>query len=94
MEGRGKVSTARVAVVTVRLFWRLYKKNGMAFVVKYIKASQVLLMQASSGHRLKDSTALGVRVTRAKDGLPAFIPSLMRHRIRAGDAQLLTTWVT
>jgi hypothetical protein len=90
VEGRRKVSVVRVAVHVVKLFWGLYKKNGMAFLVKYIKSSQVLLMQASSGHRLQDSTSLGVRVSRAKDGLPKFIPTLMRHRIRAGDAALLT----
>jgi len=51
-------------------------------------------MQSAGGHRLQDSGSLGVRVHRAKDGLPAFIPTLMRHRIRQGDARLLTTWVS
>jgi len=94
VEGRRKLSTVKVAVMVVLQVWRLYTKNGMPFLVKYLKASQVLLMQSAGGHKLKDSGSLGVRITRAKDGLPAFIPRLMRTRIRQGDAALLTLWVS
>lgn len=90
MEGRRKLGTVRVSVLVVARIWTLYQQNGLGFVVKYLKASQVLLMQASSGHVIPDSTELGVRVARAKDGMPKLIPRLMRQRIRNGDAALLT----
>lgn len=61
----------------------------MVFVVKYMKAAQVLLMQAAGSHRIADSGLLGVRVKRSRRGLPLVIPAMHREKIRRGDDRVI-----
>jgi len=72
----------------------LYQAAGVVFVVKYLKAAQVLLMQSVGSHRILDSAQLGVRVKRSRRGIPLVIPAAHRQRIRDGDVVVIRAWLT
>jgi len=67
----------------------LQAKSGKPGLVLYLKACNVLLMQAVGGMRLSDTRGLKVAVSRSADGLPRVIPSVMRGMIRSGDRKAL-----
>jgi hypothetical protein len=92
-----KVSRGRVKVIIVFLahLHRLYKSNGLSFVVKTMKGYSVIMQQSIGGQKLPDLTPLGVRFSRTKgNGFPRCIPQLDRKKIRMGDKRVIRFWLT
>jgi hypothetical protein len=73
---------------------RLYAKNGRAFTIRYLKACQVLVMQAVASHRIADVGQLGLRVKRSKAGFPIMIPVKHRTLLKSGDVITIRAWIT
>ena len=92
--GRMNHGYVRVIISYLAKCSKLARKGGVRFLVIYLKACSVVLMQASSAHVLHDLTPLGVRFARGAKGLPSLIPALHRMRIRSGDARILRFWMT
>jgi hypothetical protein len=61
------------------------RTNNIRFLVKYLKACHVLVMQSAAGMKIPSSQSLGVAVARTKGGIPRIVPALLRERIRGGD---------
>jgi len=76
-------------VVFTRASFRLLAKSGRPGLVLYLKACNVLLMQAVGGMKLDGTRGLKVAVSRSADGLPRIIPRIQRGLIRAGDKKAL-----
>jgi len=74
--------------------YRLYRQNGVKFVVLYLKSCHVLVMQAVGGHYLRNPRQLGVAVGRRGYGLPKIIPRLHRPLIHQGDGITVRAWLT
>lgn len=93
---RGSIETSLVKVIIsyVRFLHSLYRKNGSAFIAKYLKASTSLLMQAISGTPHKASQELGIAVSRTGRGLPRFIPAVHRIHIRNGSLFHIRLWLS
>jgi len=85
-----------IGVIAIFTFWftRLREGRGIKGVVLHMKTSQVLLMQAIGGDRVKNLSELKVRVKRSRQGLPLIIPVLHRRRIMAGDRNIIRLWNT
>lgn len=66
----------------------------MRFLVKYLKACHILVMQAAGGMKIPSTQSLGVAVARTKGGLPRMIPSLMRSKIRQGNVLAIRVTLT
>lgn len=69
-------------------------KGGTASLVKYLKVSQIMLMQAVSGTSGTDCRLLGGVVRRGLGGIPALIPHADRIRIVRGDIVVLRLWLS
>nr|UJQ92490.1 MAG: putative RNA-dependent RNA polymerase [Mitoviridae sp.] len=69
-------------------------KGGTASLVKYLKVSQIMLMQAVSGTPGTDCRSLGSVVRRGLGGIPALIPHVDRIRIMRGDTTVLRLWLS
>lgn len=83
-------SLTRLVFVFIRSCYRLYKSNGKKFLVFYLKTLHVQTMQAMGGYVVRDTALISkVRVSKTTKGLPRFIPSEVRKRIREGDKSLL-----
>lgn len=78
MEGRLSNGTVRVTIVFLKKCYHLQQKSGLRFLVIYLKAQNVNLMQALAGTSGKDMTNLGCRVSRNGKHLPRIIPILHR----------------
>lgn len=76
-------------IVYLRALHRLYRANGMTFVILYTKSCNILLMQSAAGMKISSTQSLGLSVSRTQSGLPRIIPRLARERIRKGDVQTL-----
>lgn len=72
----------------------LARRSGIKYLVLYLKASQVLLMQAVGGHILCDTRGLKVAVRRSRSGFPALIPRESRMLILSGSRRELRIWMT
>lgn len=76
----------------------IYRKNGLIYLVKYLKAINVSIQQACSGFRLNDIGSIsGPRVTRTNAGIPRIIPSAHRVHIKnqsPGWEYILRFWLT
>jgi hypothetical protein len=72
----------------------LYKKNGLTFLVKTLKACSTMLQQSVGGQRLSDLNPLGLRIARTNSGLPRVIPRLHRREIRMGSIFYIRLWAT
>jgi hypothetical protein len=83
--GRRTGSVVRICLHFARCFCRLAGPGGVKFLVLYLKACHVLVMQASAGMKIPAAQSLGVAVSRTNGGIPRIVPSLMRAKIRAGD---------
>lgn len=94
MEGRLSNGTVRVTIVFLMHCHRLQKKSSLKFLVIYLKAQNVNLMQALAGTSGKDMTELGCRVSRNGKHLPRIIPILHRRWIRNGSTYHVKLWVT
>lgn len=71
----------------------LAKRNGVAFVVRRLKAQSVLLQQSLGGHRHSATQDLGVAVSRTGSGIPRCIPYLHRKRLLR-DRRYVIAWLT
>lgn len=87
-------SLVKVSVSYVRTLYVLSRKSGLAYTVKYLKASTSLLMQAISGVPHKDTRELGCAISRTNKGLPRIIPRLHRDHIRKGNVFYIRLWLT
>lgn len=85
---------ARLAVVYVRVLYRLYRNQGTKGVVIATKSWYVLTMQAVGGMVIPATQLLGCAVARSSDGLPRVIPRQSRQRIREGDIAHLKIWLS
>lgn len=85
MIGRRTASIVRVSVFIFRRFHAIAAKGGVKFLVLYLKACHVLVMQSAAGMKIPATQSLGVAVSRTKKGVPRILPSLLRERILAGD---------
>lgn len=76
--------------------YKIYKKSGLTFLVKYLKTCYVLLQQYVSRNLTVYSAwevgSVGVKTNRK--GLPRCIPRLQRTLIRRGDTKTIRFWLT
>jgi hypothetical protein len=87
-------SWIKVSLAFARELHRMRGHQGVAGVVKYLKAASVLLQQSVGGYRIKDPSALGPKVSRTGSGLPRIIPAQMRRRIREGEIGPIKFWLS
>jgi len=92
--GRRSTSMCRVNLHFVRQCQHLARTNNIPFLVKYLKACHVLLMQAAAGMKIPASQSLGVAVSRTRGGIPRIVPALLRERIRGGDVKAIKWTLT
>lgn len=71
----------------------LARKNGIPFLVKRMKAEQMLLMQYCAGNR-GTKPLDGQKIRLNKSGLPIVIPPIHRHLIKKGDRNVIQFWMT
>jgi hypothetical protein len=89
---RNHIGVVKVILTYLAFLHRLQKRNGLPYMVKFMKAAQVLMMQSLGGQRLYDLGPLGPRIARTKAGLPRMIPAIHRTRIRSGDQWTVRLW--
>jgi len=89
---RNNLGVVKVILTYLAFLHRLQKRNGLTYMVKFMKSAQVLMMQSLGGQRLYNLNPLGPRLARTKAGLPRVIPALHRVRIRAGDRWTVRLW--
>jgi len=92
----GKLTPVWVASAKrqVAFLHKLAKTRGRKGLVKYLKASSVILQQSICGHKLPDSMSVGARVGRTGSGLPRWITSNHRKMIRGGNTRVVTFYLT
>lgn len=83
--GRRTKTNSLLTLTFVRWLVSFHKKAGIKYLVLYLKAAQVLLMQVSVGQKIKDTSGLKVRISRTKSGLPRCLPVSARKQIRLGN---------
>nr|USC27720.1 MAG: coat protein [Mitoviridae sp. gcode 1] len=94
---RGKLTTqyVRIVIAFLKEIVILRKRSGPVFVVKYLKACQVLLMQSVSKQPNRAAgQAFGAAVARTRLGLPRIIPKAHRAMIRSGSQFHIRFWMT
>jgi hypothetical protein len=69
-------------------------KGSASSLVKYMKTSQILLMQAVSGSPTSDARLLGSNVGQGILGIPKLIPHVDRRRIVRGDIAIIRLWLS
>lgn len=89
---RNNLGVVKVIITYLAFLHRLQKRNGLPYMVKFMKAAQVLMMQSLGGQRLHNLNPLGPRLARTKAGLPRVIPALHRLGIRRGDRWTIRLW--
>jgi hypothetical protein len=89
---RNNIGVVKVILTYLAFLHRLQKRNGLPYMVKFMKAAQVLMMQSLGGQRLYDLGPLGPRLARTKAGLPRIIPALHRAQIRGGEQWTVRLW--
>nr|QDH86591.1 MAG: RNA-dependent RNA polymerase [Mitovirus sp.] len=89
---RNNIGVVKVILTYLAFLHRLQKRNGLTYMVKFMKSAQVLMMQSLGGQRLYNLNPLGPRLARTKGGLPRVIPALHRVRIRCGDRWTVRLW--
>lgn len=89
---RNNIGVVKVILTYLAFLHRLQKKNGLTYMVKFMKSAQVLMMQSLGGQRLYNLNPLGPRLARTKGGLPRVIPALHRVGIRRGDRWMVRLW--
>lgn len=90
---RSSKSWVRVLKTFSREQHTLARANGVAFVVRRLKAQSVLLQQAVGGHRHSSVQDLGVAVSRTGRGIPRSIPAIHR-RLILRDRRYLIAWLS
>lgn len=71
----------RALVVLMRRISVIRRSQGVKGLCIWLKANAVVLQQSLGGYRIKDTTPLGVRVSRTKQGLPRCIPRIHRWEL-------------
>nr|QDH88298.1 MAG: RNA-dependent RNA polymerase [Mitovirus sp.] len=89
---RNNIGVVKVILTYLAFLHRMQKRNGLTYMVKFMKSAQVLMMQSLGGQRLYNLNPLGPRLARTKAGLPRLIPALHRTRIRRGDRWTVRLW--
>jgi hypothetical protein len=92
--GRRTKANSLLTLAFLRWLNKFSRKAGTKYTVLYLKAAQVLLMQATVGHIIKDTKELKVRISRTKGGLPRCIPGSAREQIRRGNKLAVRIWNT
>jgi len=87
-------SLVKVSICFVRNLFRLSRKSGLPYTVKYLKACTTLLMQAISGEAHTSTQELGCAVSRTTFGIPRIIPRLHRSHIKQGNLFYIRLWLT
>lgn len=87
--GRRTASNVRVCVAFARNMHRIRAGGGVRFLVLYLKACHVLVMQVAAGMKLPATQDLGVAVSRTRKGVPRIVPLLWRRRILEGDRLII-----
>jgi hypothetical protein len=88
VRGGNTSALARSAVVAVRTFHRIYRKQGTRGLILFTKNSYVLLMQAVAGTP-GSSWLLGHGVKMDRTGIPVSIPRQHRDLIRRGNTTII-----
>lgn len=89
---RNNLGVVKVIITYLAFLHRLQKRNGLTYMVKFMKSAQVLMMQSLGGQRLYNLNPLGPRLARTNAGLPRVIPALHRIAIRRGDRWTVRLW--
>jgi hypothetical protein len=89
-----KPSWTRATFVFTKAAFTLLARSGRPGLVLYLKACNVLLMQAAGGMRIRDTRPLKAAVSRSADGLPRIIPRVHRGLIRRGDQKTIRIWMS
>lgn len=92
--GRRTDSIVRISMHFSRRCYRIVAKNNVKFLVLYLKACHVLVMQSAGGMKIPSTQSLGVAVARTGKGVPRILPSLMRSKILAGDPRSIRLALT
>lgn len=93
--GKNTPSITRVVFVLLRGYYRLYRRNGMKFLVLTLKTQHVQLMQAMAGNPVLDSALIAkVRVSKSGSGYPRVIPRIHRKMIKAGNVNLAKIYLS
>jgi len=87
--GRRTASNVRISYHLSRCCYRIARQGGVKFLVLYLKACHILVMQSAAGMRIPATQSLGVAVSRTKKGVPRILPTLVRQRILAGDQLMI-----
>lgn len=74
--GRRTPAFTRAVWYLIVEFRGIARRNGRAFLVKYLKACHILTMQSVGGMKIPASQKLGCAIARTGTGLPRVIPSL------------------
>lgn len=82
-------SRVRLIVVFLRNVNHMVKHNGPKGACIMLKCIDVLLQQASGGHRVHDLSPLKARVKRTHSGIPRIIPREVRASLRRGDFKMM-----
>lgn len=92
--GRMNDNWVRLIIVFCRRSYDLQKKQGFSGLVKYLKVMSVVIQQVIGGHKERDLTLLGPRISRTKGGLPRFLPVQFRDGIRRRDPKFVKMALT
>jgi hypothetical protein len=92
--GRLNHSTIAISAIFAFRVGLLMRAQGAPGTVKYLKASHVLLMQASAGMRLNGTWSLGANVSRTLSGYPRIVCASSRAAIKGGDTKVLKFWLS
>lgn len=94
VEGKLTSSWARATAIFALRIVRMRRHSGLKGVVIYLKACNVLLMQAAAGQKLPSTFDLGTLVQRTNSGLPRIIIAPHRVLIRKGCTKTVKLWLT
>jgi len=83
--GRRTDGIVRISLHFSRSCYRIVAKNNVKFLVLYLKACHVLVMQSAAGMKIPAVQSLGVAVSRTGKGVPRILPSILRSKILLGD---------
>jgi len=85
-------SSVKVSKLFATEIHRIYKRNGMDYLILYLKTSAVMLQQSVARNITKNSSRdiSKVAVSSTRAGLPRIIPSQQRVLIRQGDLKTIT----
>lgn len=72
----------------------IWRTQGVPGIVKRLKVSQVLLMQALAGRKHRSAQSVGVAIARSSGGFPRLIPAIHRRRLLSGDVRIIRYWMT